>query len=251
MSCRGFRSWGVATAPPLKLPANFPVKNFGSSRITWISGLAASNWDEWLSRLWAGWRLGTRGREFTSQPIFRSWVMVVLHWLWAKSISFEASNDEILLLVSWRLLWMYWYVKGVNSWEGCRELVCSGVYGVGTFQGCRGGVGKRIVNKWVPFVVVVNCSNHKTNLVVKILTKYSMVSPLEARLQSLYRYFCRSNMRHSKLQKLSNRMETKGNKVIQNGSTRWISMKTPVRRVLAQYRTLIAKMGLWHDALPW
>jgi len=39
-------------------------------------------------------------------------------------------------------------------------------------------------------------------------------------------------------------METKDNKMLRNVTTRWISMMSPVMRVLNEYKTVIVKMGL-------
>jgi hypothetical protein len=76
------------------------------------------------------------------------------------------------------------------------------------------------------------------------MSKYPMVARIESMLQSLHGYFCRSNKRYPELQKLANLMETKGNKVLRNVTTRWISMRSPAMRVLSEYKTLIVKMGL-------
>jgi hypothetical protein len=39
-------------------------------------------------------------------------------------------------------------------------------------------------------------------------------------------------------------METKGQKMLRNVKTRWISMLSPTKTVLAEYWTLLLKMGL-------
>jgi hypothetical protein len=76
------------------------------------------------------------------------------------------------------------------------------------------------------------------------MSSYPMVAWIESLLQSLHGYFCRSNKCCPELQKLSNLMETKGNKVLRNVNTRWISMQSPAIRVLLEYKTLVVKMGL-------
>jgi hypothetical protein len=62
-----------------------------------------------------------------------------------------------------------------------------------------------------------------------------MVSRLESLFQSMYSYFCRSNKRHGKLQKLADLIETKGNKMLRNIETRWISMNSPAKRIMFKY----------------
>jgi hypothetical protein len=38
-------------------------------------------------------------------------------------------------------------------------------------------------------------------------------------------------------------METKGNKMLKNIETHWISMKSPAKRIMSEYTTLMVKMG--------
>jgi hypothetical protein len=76
------------------------------------------------------------------------------------------------------------------------------------------------------------------------MSKYPIVARIESLLQSFHGYFYKSNKRYLELQKLANLMETKGNKVLWNVTTRWISMRSPAMRVLSEYKTLIVKMGL-------
>jgi hypothetical protein len=38
-------------------------------------------------------------------------------------------------------------------------------------------------------------------------------------------------------------METKGNKMLKNIETRWISMRSPAKRIMSEYTTLMVKMG--------
>ena len=71
-----------------------------------------------------------------------------------------------------------------------------------------------------------------------------MITSIESLLQSLHGYFCRSNKRYPELQKLINLMETKGNKVLKNVTTCWISMRSLAMMVLSEYKTFIVKMGL-------
>ena len=113
-----------------------------------------------------------------------------------------------------------------------------------TFQSVHIGVATQIHEKWAPFSLAANCGSHRTNLVVQIMSKYSMVVRLENLFGHIYSYFCGSNKRHDELQKLANLMETKGNKMLRNVQTCWISMRTPAKCVFSEYKTLMVKMGV-------
>ena len=69
-----------------------------------------------------------------------------------------------------------------------------------------------------------------------------MVVRLEDLFGHIYSYFCKSNKRHVELQKLANLMETKDNKMLRNVQTRWISMRSPAKRVFYECKTLMVKM---------
>ncbi len=71
-----------------------------------------------------------------------------------------------------------------------------------------------------------------------------MVNHLEVVMQSLYKYFSSSPMRHLELAKLGDIMETKGLKILNNVKTHWISMLSPFKWVLQKYRPLLLKMAL-------
>jgi hypothetical protein len=45
-------------------------------------------------------------------------------------------------------------------------------------------------------------------------------------------------------------MPTKGNKKISNVKTRWISMLSHAKIIMAKYKTLLVKMAFDNDALP-
>lgn len=133
---------------------------------------------------------------------------------------------------------------GLTQAEIANKLLSFGSDGVNTFQGCKTGVATQIRDKWAPFSLGVKCCGHRINLCVETLSNFPFVSRLESFLQSLYAYFCRSNKRHVELQKLATLLETKGNKVLRNNTTRWISMRSPARRALEEYKTLVVKMGM-------
>jgi hypothetical protein len=66
----------------------------------------------------------------------------------------------------------------------------------------------------------------------------------------MYSYFYRSNKRHAELQKLADLMETKGNTMLRNIETRWISMRSPAKRIMSEYTTLMMKMGVDMTPVP-
>lgn len=82
------------------------------------------------------------------------------------------------------------------------------------------------------------------------MPQFSLISRLEELFGFIYSYFYRSNRRHAKLQRLVDLMETKGNKMVRNVETRWISMRSPAARILSEYRTLLMKMGVDMTAAP-
>jgi hypothetical protein len=84
---------------------------------------------------------------------------------------------------------------------------------------------------------------HHTNLAVKHLSNLSMVQKIEKLLQSLYSYFNAFPKRCNEYQKLTEIMEISGLKILQNVTTRWISLLEPLKRVLDEYKTLIVKMA--------
>jgi hypothetical protein len=168
----------------------------------------------------------------------RSWERMP-HLLHLSYVSESGTSDHLTSVIMHALL----DEGGLSREEIASKLVCFGADGVSTFQGSKTGVTTQIHEKWAPFILGANCSNHRINLVVETLSNYPMVSRLESLFQSMYSYFCRSNKQHAELQKLVDLMETKGNKMLRNVDTRWISMRSPAKRVTSEYTTLMVKMG--------
>ena len=69
-----------------------------------------------------------------------------------------------------------------------------------------------------------------------------MISTIEKLFKKLYSYFSKSPKRHFKLEKLSELLQLKEGKILNNVKTRWISMLSPLRRVLSEYHVLLVKM---------
>jgi hypothetical protein len=68
------------------------------------------------------------------------------------------------------------------------------------------------------------------------------VHQLEGVLQSLYLFFVHSPNKFLQFQKLAYLINTKGNNLLRNVKTQWISMLSPTKHVYVEYRPLIVKM---------
>jgi len=123
-----------------------------------------------------------------------------------------------------------------------RRLLCFGADGVSTFQGTRSGVTVQIKGRFAPFCLGVHCMAHKCNLAAKTLSALPIFTIIEQLIQKVHSYFSKSPKRLSEYQKLTQVMETKGLKPLLQVTTRWVSLLEPLRRLLADYRTLMAKM---------
>ncbi len=73
---------------------------------------------------------------------------------------------------------------------------------------------------------------HRTNLAIQTLLNLSLVFHIEGLLQYLYVFFIHNLKRHLEFTKLVEIKETKGNTILQNMKTNWISMISPVKHVL-------------------
>jgi hypothetical protein len=122
------------------------------------------------------------------------------------------------------------------------RMVSFGADGVSVFQGSRTGTTQQLKQKDAPFMIGVHCMAHRTNLVVEPLSNLPMVEKLETLCQALYNYFTMNSKKHLEFQKLAYIMETKGLRMLKNVKTRWINLLEPLRRVLAEYKTLVVKM---------
>ncbi len=100
----------------------------------------------------------------------------------------------------------------------------------------------QIQTKFAPFCMGVHCMAHRCNLAAKSLSTLPIFGIVEQVIQKVHSYFSKSPKRLSEYQKLAEVMETKGLKPLLQVSTRWVSLLEPLRRLLANYRTLLAKM---------
>jgi len=68
------------------------------------------------------------------------------------------------------------------------------------------------------------------------------VGQIEGMLQDLYTYFSHSPKWHLEFVKLSEVIQIKGLKILKNIKTWWLSMLSPIVRVMNEYRMLLMKM---------
>jgi hypothetical protein len=122
------------------------------------------------------------------------------------------------------------------------RLVCFGSDGASVLQGKRNGVTVQIQGMHAPYCQGMHCVAHRIDLVVEVLSELSMISSIEKLLKKLHSYFSKSPKRHLELEKLAELLHLKGRKILNNIKTRWISMLSPLKRVLSEYRVLLIKM---------
>ena len=121
-----------------------------------------------------------------------------------------------------RVQWIYiifslsshhWYSN--TPWEDrsrsdCCKINLFGADGVSSFQGCRNGVSKQLLENWSPYVLHVHYYGHRFNLVVKALSDFDIVSDIEDLVKVVHAYFAHSPKKYSEFHSLALLMETKG-----------------------------------------
>jgi len=132
--------------------------------------------------------------------------------------------------------------SGLAEGEVAKRLVCFGADGVSVFQGSRNGVTTQMRQHMAPFMFGMHCMAHRTNLAVEPLSNLPLVAKVEELCQSMYAYFSHSPKRHLEFQKLADLVETEGRRMLRNVKTRWLSLLEPLKRVMGEYKTLVAKM---------
>jgi len=83
---------------------------------------------------------------------------------------------------------------------------------------------------------------HRTNLAITTLSSLKLVSKVENLLAWMYNYFAHCPNRHLEFCKLVKILESKGNKLLKNIKTQWISMLLACKRIFAKYKLLMVKM---------
>ncbi len=123
------------------------------------------------------------------------------------------------------------------------KLICFGRDNVNVFQGTKFGVTKHIHNDYELESIRMHYMAHWVNMVVQTLLIFPLVKNIEnSFIQTLHVYFAHSPKRHLEFAKLVEIMETKGNKILHNVKTKWISMLSLAKRMMVEYKTLVVKM---------
>ena len=76
----------------------------------------------------------------------------------------------------------------------------------------------------------------------KVLSKLGIFQSIKGLLKKIHANFSHSPRRHFEFVKLVDVMETKGLKLLIHVQTYWMLLLEPLRRLLAQYRVILAKM---------
>ena len=119
------------------------------------------------------------------------------------------------------------------------RFVAFGIDGTSVLQGKRNGVTNKLQVSHAPYMQGMHCVAHRNNLAVQCLSDLEMVARIEILLGVLHKYFSRSLKRHLELPKLTELFESKGKKILQNIKTMWISMVSPLKRILSEYRIFL------------
>jgi hypothetical protein len=91
-------------------------------------------------------------------------------------------------------------------------------------------------------MIGIHCFAHRLQLCAKSLSSLPMLGCIEALLLHSHSYFAHSPKRAAEFHALAQLMETKGLKLLKNVKTRWISCHQPLRRLLGEYKSVMAKM---------
>lgn len=94
----------------------------------------------------------------------------------------------------------------------------------------------------IPFLIGVHCMAHITSLIVIVLSKLPLVSYIEFMLWFLYSFFAHSLKKFMECCKFAKILQSKGFKFLKNVKTHRISMLSPLKCVMAEYKSLIVKM---------
>jgi hypothetical protein len=131
---------------------------------------------------------------------------------------------------------------GLSTEELSKKHLCFGVDGVNVFQGGKIGVTKQIKDSWAPFSTSVHYVAHYINLAGQSLGYLTFIAKIERYMLNTYGYFNHSPKRHLQFQKLAQTLETKGNKILKNVKTKWMSMLDPLKKIMVVHHPLLVVM---------
>jgi hypothetical protein len=122
------------------------------------------------------------------------------------------------------------------------KLLCFGADGVAAFQGRHNGVTKQIIEQHGPFAMGMHCCGHRLQLCAKSLLQLDLLSTIEDLLMKSHAYFNHSPKKVTEFRSLAQLLDTKGLKLLKNVKTRWMSCHSPMRRLLSEWKSVMAKM---------
>ncbi|KAJ9520250.1 hypothetical protein QJQ45_030274 [Haematococcus lacustris] len=119
------------------------------------------------------------------------------------------------------------------------KLVSFGCDGASVLQGAHTGVVVQLRTKVAPFVQGVWCHAHRGQLAGKAIEDTPVISKLNSLSSTLAHYFCRSPKRQGELRAISCNLLGTDVKVLRRVPTRWVSLLSPLRRILRLYSALV------------
>jgi hypothetical protein len=122
-----------------------------------------------------------------------------------------------------------------------RKLLYFGTDGAATFQGARSRVTTLIQRDYAPYSIGMHCMAHRCSLAFKTLSGMDIFASIEKMLQKTYSFFSHSLRRLEEFFRLTDVIETKGLRMLQNIETRWVSLIDPMSRLLPEYQTVFGK----------
>jgi hypothetical protein len=125
-------------------------------------------------------------------------------------------------------------ISGMDNLMIAKKLVCVGADGASVMQGQRNGLCVKLQLSASPYMLSIHCMAHRMNLAFKIVSKFPLVSKVEALVREVHAYFCRSPKRFLEFQKFADGV-TNGKKLLKDVDTRWISLKGPAQRLFSEY----------------
>lgn len=156
-----------------------------------------------------------------------------------KVVHGSRANDLVALLIA-----VFKERGGLTSVDIERRLINFGADGAPVFQGSNIGVGVQLKEKHASFVQTIHCIAHRCNMAFKPLSELKIMESTEKFLAPIYLYFNKSPRRIQELTDLLATMECRELKLLKNVQAMWISLVDSMRRLISQYRPVLAKMNM-------
>jgi hypothetical protein len=137
----------------------------------------------------------------------------------------------------------------LNETKVANTLVCFGANEVTIFQGLKFGVTTQLMHKHVFFVNNVHFMAPRTSLAIQTFNSLTLVAKIETLFVGMYNFFTHSPKHAFEASKLVELLECKGNKILKNYLTHWISMLLPSKWVLDEYKALVVKMAVGNESV--